>query len=47
MGVAVALTYKFMFTITTNNIVSLIVVFIIAGISYFGPMYICKKKHLI
>ncbi len=47
MGVAVALTYKFMFTITTNNIVSLIVAFIVAGISYFGPMYICKKKHLI
>ncbi len=47
MGVAISLTYKLMFTITSSNMISLVISFIVAGVSYFGPMLVFKKKRLI
>ena len=47
MGIAISLTYKCIYSLTASNIISLVISFIIAGVSYFGPMYMAKKKCLI
>lgn len=46
MGIFVVLTYNFLIMITNSNFVALIFAMIIAAISYFGPIYLCKKKGL-
>lgn len=47
MGIAISLTYKCIYLLTASNIISLVISLIIAGVSYFGPMYMAKKKCLI
>ena len=46
MGVVTALTYKIFNIISGHNIVALFFAFIMAAISYFGSIFICKKKKL-
>jgi stage V sporulation protein B len=46
MGIFVVLTYNFFIMITNSNFVALIFAMIMAAISYFGPIYMCKKKGL-
>ncbi|MDY6329714.1 MAG: oligosaccharide flippase family protein [Lachnospiraceae bacterium] len=46
MGVVTALTYKIFHIISGHNIVALFFAFIMAAVSYFGTIFICKKKNL-
>lgn len=46
MGVAVAFTYQGMYSLTSSNIISLCISFVVAAVSYFGPLYLVKKKGL-
>ena len=44
MGVAAGLVYDGMIKLTASNILSLMAAFIAAGIFYFGPLFVAKKK---
>ena len=46
MGVVVGLVYYGMYKLVSSNIIALLFAFVAAAASYFGPMYLAKKKHL-
>ena len=46
MGVATWITYKGMFALVHSNLIALIFALVIAGITYFGPLLIFRKKGL-
>ena len=47
MGVAAGLVYNGMIKLTASNILSLMAAFIAAGIFYFGPLFVAKKKKVL
>lgn len=44
MGIIVTLTYNVFLNITGRSVVALFFSLIAAAVSYFGPMFLCKKK---
>lgn len=44
MGLMVSLTYNLFLKISGRNIIALFFALIMAAVSYFGPMFLCKKK---
>lgn len=46
MGAATGLTYYCIYKLVSSNIIALIFAFVAAAVSYFGSMYLAKKKHL-
>lgn len=44
MGIFVTLTYNVFLNITGRSVVALFISLIVAAVSYFGPMMLCKKK---
>lgn len=45
MGIVTLITYDLIYDICSINVVALFAAFIMAGISYFGSMFVCKKKR--
>ncbi len=46
MGIIIYFSYRIVYALTSNNLITLFFTFIMAGVSYFGPMYIGKKKRI-
>lgn len=46
MGIIVVLTYDLLYLISNSLIISLFFAFVMAGVSYFGSIFICKKKGM-
>ena len=46
MGIMVSITYNVFFAISNRTIIALFFAFIMAAISYFGPIFVCKKKGI-
>ena len=44
MGIAVSLTYKLLYSACHINIVALMCAFVVAGVTYFGTIFLLKKK---
>lgn len=44
MGIAVSLTYKLLYSACRINIVALMCAFVVAGVTYFGTIFLLKKK---
>ena len=44
MGIAVSLTYKMLYSVCHINIVALMCAFVVAGVTYFGSIFLLKKK---
>ena len=44
MGIAVSLTYKLLYSVCHINIVALMCAFVVAGVTYFGTIFLLKKK---
>ncbi len=46
MGILVSLTYKIFLLLSHHNIIALFFAFIMAAVSYFGAVFICKRKGI-
>lgn len=44
MGIAVSLTYKLLYSACHINIIALMCAFVVAGVTYFGTIFLLKKK---
>ena len=44
MGIAVSLTYKLLYSACHINIVALMCAFVVAGVTYFGTIFLLKKE---
>ena len=46
MGVFTWLSYKGMYTLTSSNVMALVIAFMVALITYFGPYYALTKMRV-
>ena len=46
MGVFTWLSYKGMYTLTSSNVLALVIAFMVALITYFGPYYALTKMRV-
>lgn len=46
MGIMVFLTYKFVYMLSGMNIIALLFGGVMAAVTYFGPLFVCRKKGL-
>ena len=46
MGIVVCFTYNILYGATANNTISLLIAFVMAGVSYLGPYIVFRKKKL-
>lgn len=46
MGIVTGITYKIFYMISQRNIIALFFALLMAAVSYFGSIFICKKKNI-